>query len=427
MIIRRFDMNFVSAGMIIMVSLAVPIGASAQSLNMAIEATLANSPNIAAASAAVNLDESNLQGARAASLSTLAVNGSYGVSNADFGGGYKTIYPRALSLAWERRLFDGGAALARISAAEFALAAQNGQMINTRNNLIVEVVEAYCNLYAARQVQTYSEEALVATTRLARDAGLQFSAGEISIADKATAEAAMHRAKAALTNAQGIVKSQDANLYRLTGKHFTTIDLNQPLPPLPAGEAFAKETAKENHPLLASQRAAVAASEAQVRIASAARAPNISLSARATSVRDQFLAGYKSDDVGAYVNFSMPLWDSGRAESLQGSARAGRDIARANLRAAERMVEMGVTQSYAMLEAANGAKAAALAALDASQISANATEAQMRVGEKPIIDVLEARARLTEAQAELAKANAALITARYKIIAATGAQINMAQ
>jgi len=44
----------------------------------------------------------------------------------------------------------------------------------------------------------------------------------------------------------------------------------------------------------------------------------------------------------------------------------------------------------------------------------------MRVGQRPLKDVLEARRDLTMANMELAKAQAALIVSKYKIIAAVG-------
>lgn len=413
-------------GSILFANFATTQMANAQSLQGTIDAAIATEPNLAAMRANTEIEEARLNGARAAAKSSLGVQGSYGASNADFGGGYKTIYPRALMLAWERRIFDGGAALARIEASEFALAARNGQYLNAKNGLIVETAEAYLNLHTALQGRNYANDALTSAQRMARDAGLQFSAGEVAIDEKALAEAALHRAEAANAAANGQIKIAAANLYRLSGIEFPQSNINfeidaKPLN-IPATEAQAKEIAKENHPILASAKAQIAASEAQLRIANSARMPNVSISARANTVRDQFLAGYKSDDVGAYINFSMPLWDNGRTNSEQQSARASLGASRASLRAAERNIEMGVTAAYANYETQKSAAIAAKSALEATQVAFKSIEAQMRVGEKPVSDLLDAQAKLTSAQTENARANSALILARYKIMHAIGAE-----
>lgn len=422
---RTQKRKVILVGVLIAASLTFK-NSSAQTLQTAIEAAIANEPRLAAMRANTEIEEAKLLGARAADKSSFSVYGSYGASNSDFGGGYKNIYPRALSLAWEKRIFDGGAALSRIEASQFSLTARNAEYINARNGLIVETAEAYLGLNTALKARDYAKEALATAQRMARDSGLQFNAGEVAIDEKALAEAALHRAEAALANANSQIIVAGANLYRLSGIKFVeanqSLDTNLRPLNIPATKDQALAIARESHPIILSSKAQLAAQEAQLRIANSARMPNISISARANTVRDQFLAGYKSDDVGAYINFSMPLWDNGRASSAQQSARAGLAAARANLRAIEREIEMGVTAAYANYEAQKAASQAAKASMDAVQIAHKSIEAQMRVGERPISDVLEAQARLTAAQLEHTRVNSALIIARYKIIQAIGAE-----
>lgn len=398
---------------------------SAQSLQSAIDAALSSEPGLAAARSGLEIEEARLAGARAENRSSLGLQGSWGASNADFGNGYKTIYPRTLMLAWEKRIFDGGAALARIDASMFSVAARNGQYLFARNNLVYETAEAYLGLYIALNGRNHANDALNSAQRMARDARLQFDAGEVAIDEKALAEAAVSRAEAALANANGLVKLAHANLFRLTNIQHNEQTLVIDTKPLniPATETQAKEIAKENHPLLASSKAQLAASEAQLRLAQSSRMPNVSISARANTVRDQFLAGYKTDDIGAYVNFSMPLWDNGRINSELQGERASVGANRASLLAAERNVLMGVTNAYTNYETQKVTQTAAKSSLEAMQIAHKSIEAQMRVGEKPISDLIEAQAKLTAAQVELVKANSNLILARYRILLAIGGEL----
>lgn len=413
---------------VIALPIAVPFAAAAQtataqandSLQAAIEAALSSEPAYQAQGAMLSVAQARYHMAKAASRSNIGIQGSYGATRSDFGAGNVEIYPRNLAIAWERRLFDGGRALSQVSASEFNVAAQNGEYANARNMLIAEVAESYANVVTATKGKIYAQDNLAANQRYARDAGLQFQAGEIPVSEKAMADAALANAQAMFANANGNLTVAKANLRRLTGRDFDNANFENVPAFIPNKLEDAKSQALENHPMLAAAKARFEAANAMVRASYAERSPNISIQARASSVRDQFLAGYRNDEVGAFVNFSMPLYTSGRISSGIDLARANRDAARAQNEAISRQIIMGVEQAYAGFDAANANLVAARAGLNARQIARNSVEAEMRVGQRPIKDLLDAQRDLTAAQTEMARAEGALITAKYRVIAAIG-------
>ncbi len=390
------------------------------SLQIAIEKALLNDAIFARISISKDIEKAKLKNTKANEASSLGIYGSYGASNADFGAGYKEIYPRALAIAWEKRLFDGGQSLAKINAQEFQIAATNGEVLNARGELIIEVVEAYNNFYVAQKAVEFAKDNIEANARFARDAKLQFDAGETAISQKAMADAALAKAKAILANAEGQLKIADANLFRLTQSNFANLSLNNIVPNFPAGQNIAIEQAKSSHPLLAAAKARLGQAEAQYKIANAYYSPKITLSARAQTVRDQFLAGYKSDDYGAYINFSMPIDATRKIKTGIDVSRNYKEQARFALIAAERGVEMSIKQAYANYESAKLQKQASDEGVNALLLVMKSTEAEMRVGQRPMWDVLEARKNLTEALMEQAKSEANLINAKYKIVQAIG-------
>ncbi|MBN8649575.1 MAG: TolC family protein [Caulobacterales bacterium] len=396
------------------------IGQNALTLQSAIEKALASEPKFASIAINQEIEKARLKNTKANDASSLAIQGTYGASNADFGMGYKEIYPRALALAWEKRIYDGGQALAKVNAQEFQIAATNGEVLNARGALILEVVDAYANYYVAQKSLEFAKNNFDANARFARDAKLQFEAGETALSEKAMADAALARSKAILAQSEGQLKIAGANLYRLTQENISFATLDGIKPDLPAGQNFAIEQAKESHPLLAAAKARLGQAEAQYKIVNSNYSPKISISARAQTVRDQFLAGYKSDDIGAFINFTMPIDTVGRVKTGLEMARNYKEQARLGLNAAMRNIEMGIIQSYANYDAAKAQLEAGKAAEIALLQAMKSTEAEMRVGQRPIWDVLEARKNLTEGQMELARAEANLLTAKYKIIHAAG-------
>ncbi len=392
----------------------------AQDINVAIDAAIKSEPKFQAFSLNSDIQKSRLKGVKADAKPSLGLQGTYGAANANFGAGYKEIYPRSLAIAWEMRLFDGGQSLAKIKSEDFALAATNAQIVNSRNQLIAETAEAYSNYYVAQKSLEFAKDNLDANARYARDAKLQFEAGETAVSEKAFADASYARAKALYAQIDGQKQIAAANLYRLTGMNLENVTLEAASPQIPASFEMAKEEARAKHPLLIAANANIAQADAQYKIANSSYAPKVTLSARATTIRDQFLAGYRADDYGAYVNVTMPLYSYGRISSGIDAAKIGKQQAELGLNAALRGVDMGVTQSYANFSASLAQKDAAIAAQDASAIALKSVEAEMRVGQRPLKDVLEARRDLTMANMELAKAQAALIVSKYKIIAAVG-------
>lgn len=392
----------------------------AQDINVAIDAAIKSEPKFLAFSLNSDLQKSRLKSVKADAKPSLGLQGSYGGVNADFGLGYKEIYPRSLAIAWEMRLFDGGQSLAKINAEDFALAATNAEIVNSRNQLVVETAEAYSNYYVTQTSLEFAKDNLDANARYARDAKLQFEAGETAVSEKAFADASYARAKALYAQIEGQKQMAGANLYRLTGMNFENTSLDGALVQIPASISMAKEAAQEKHPLLIAANARLARADAQYKIANSSYAPKVTLSARATTIRDQFLAGYRADDYGAYVNVTMPLYSYGRISSGIDAAKIGKQQAQLGINATKRGVEMGITQAYANFNSALAQKDAAISAQEASTIALKSVEAEMRVGQRPLKDVLEARRDLTMANMELAKAQAALIVAKYKIIAAVG-------
>lgn len=400
------------------------------SLDEAIAAALANEPQLLAKDSMVGLAEARLKSAKADGKSQIGINGTYGISHAKIGvdgmipfKDFSDIYPRSLAIAWERRLYDGGASLAKVSEADFNLAAENGEYKNARNQLVVDVVSAYSDVAVAYQGLQFAKDNLTAVERFAHDAGLMFKAGEIPVSEKAGADARLAQAQAQYAGAEAQASMANANLLRLTNRAIENPVFVNKAPQLPASEQHAREFALENHPLLAAGRARVEAAKAMVKAANANYLPQVSAQVRGATIRDQFLPGYKQDEVGAYLNFSMPLYTSGKISSGVSQARYGLEAATRANQATERAINMGISQSYAGFYGAMAQVKAANAALDARLVAMKSVEAEMRVGERPMADVLDAQKNLTEAKMEVAKANAALLVAKYRIVAAMGGDI----
>lgn len=401
----------------------------AQTLDDAIAAALANEPEFLANSAMVDVAKSQKDMALANNRSTIGLVGSTGINKAKLGiepnvpSNYKKIYPHSLAIAWEKKIFDGGAALSQIQEADFNLAAANSELLNKKNQLIIDVVNAYLGLIVANENVQYASDNVEASKKSFDDATKMFNAGEVAVSQKAAAEASYYQAISLLSSSNAQLQAAKSNLMRLTNRGFDNVTIPRGVN-ISQDMESAREYALKNHPLILAADARYEAAKAKLKSAKANNWPTITASVRASSLKDQFFYNYKSDDYGAYLNFSMPLYDGGRISAGSNMALAGVNAASAQKLATERAVNMGVNTSYSDYNSATSSLAAAKAAVEARKLALKSVQAEMRVGQRPVSDVLDAQRDLTAAQMQLAKANADLIVSRYKILASMGEDLS---
>ena len=264
-----------------------------------------------------------------------------------------------------------------------------------------------------------SQAHLAAVARFERDASLQFEAGEVSrsVVSLATARRAQAEADLdAATNANLLARSE---LTRLIGTNVSVATLPERYPTIPSNLAAALPVLRD-HPALKAAEAQIDASRSSVRQASGRGGPQIVGGVRGVHVRDEFLPDYRNDGVEVYVRFGQPLWDGGARKAAVVGARASVGEAEATKALTQRALEHGLRQAYANRETALSQVQAASAMVAASRVALDSMEAEFRLGERPLVNVLAARRDLTQAEGALVRARGNFILSHWWIDAALG-------
>ena len=173
--------------------------------------------------------------------------------------------------------------------------------------------------------------------------------------------------------------------------------------------------ALQTSPALVAAQAQARAADAGVRYAQADRLPSLALTATASSARDQFFPGYRADGVTVGVQGRWTLFAGGLINGKISEARAGARGAQSGVDSARAQVREAVTSAW---EDVRTARALVEAAADQATAAASALDSvrnEVRVGQKPTLDLLDAEREALAAQSAGVAARGGAVTAAYRL------------
>lgn len=393
-------------------------------LEQAIAEAEAHAPAIVAADADRDAASARTTQARSQGLPSAAITGTIGVGRLDPGGFFglqaADVTPRAAAVMVEQPLFSGGrvgAAVARTRAGE-RMAGASAQGV--RAGIAAQVAEAYGAVLVAQERVRLLDALTAATTELLRHANERFKVGDAPHTDVAQAEARLGEARAQRAGAQGVAMVARARLANLIGRDAGVLAALPEPPSVPADLDEAILAAQAQSPAMAQAQAALDAAFAAERGAKAERLPTVGAFAEASTVRDQFFPGYRGDSATVGIRARWQIFDSGRVNGQVAEASAAVRNARAQLVAARDQVVEAVTGGYAAVQSTELVEQAVLQQQAAADEAVRNVRDEVKVGQKPQIDLLNALRDAAAAGMSVIKARADRVTAAYRINAVLG-------
>jgi len=400
-------------------SVAAPAGASAMTLPEAIALARRANPGLAQVQAQSDAAAARLAQARAGRLPSLTLSAASAKGTTDLGGffgfGQGDVAPRAASLQLRQPLFTGGGLSAAIDQAGEGRTAAQAQAGGAAAMLSADVAAAYVGVLSAQTLLSLSQAQVVQMKAIAGQAELRFKAGEIPRTDLDQALARQAESRAGLARAEGGLARSRA--------HFTAVVGAEPdgLEPLPAppsspvspDEAIAR--APLSRPPLPAPHAAQRGGRAGVRYARAERLPSLAMTATASTARDQFFPGYSADGVTVGVEGRWTLFAGGAVSGRVDEANAALAGARAGLEAAQAQVRESVIGAWGDAATARAVLLAATDQVSAATSALDSVRNEVRVGQKPVLDLLDAEREALAAQASLVAARGDLTVSAYRL------------
>ena len=407
----------------------------ADDLREALVAAYNTNPTLQAARAEQRANDENVPIQRAAGLPSVSANGTHtelldpGRGPASFASPERQFQGSAtLSVP----IYSGGAVRNAVQAAKVRVEAGQANLRATESSVFSQVVAAYMDVI--------QNEAIVGLNRSnvqVLEVNLQATSDRFEIGDLTRTDVA--QSKARLELARGQTRAAEANLIeareryiRLVGQAPGSLEAPPPLPGLPDTADAAVAVALENNPDLIAAKERSRAAGHDIEVAGAGRLPKIELFTGGNytdyygtlPVFQQFpgapVSPQSNHSANAGARISIPIFQGGRpaAQVRQAQARAGQSLEQEI--EIERAVIAQARSAYSSWQASNQIIASSQSAVEAAALSLEGVRAENSVGNRTILDILNAEQELLNAQVELVRARRNAYVAGFSLLAAMG-------
>ncbi|MFM5929645.1 MAG: TolC family outer membrane protein [Novosphingobium sp.] len=398
--------------------------AGADDLREALTLAYNTNPSLQAARASQRATDESVPIARSAGLPSLSGTASYThiVSGASLNGPDKIL---DLSANLGVPVYSGGAVKNSIRAAETRVMAGQADLRGTESAIFAAVVASYLDVIANEAIvglRRKNVQVLGVNVQSTRD---RFEIGDLTRTDVAQSQSRLAIARSGLEGAEASLAASRERYIQLVGKAPENLQPPPPLTGIPATAEEAVAIALDSNPDLIAARTRSKAAGYDSAGAGAGRLPRVSVFAGAD--RTDYLGSLGGGalnqvSTGAQVGVraSIPIFSGGLPAAQQRQARARESATIENEIAAEREVIATVRSAYTQWQAANAVIVSSQTAVDAASLSLEGVRAENSVGNRTILDILNAEQELLNAQVQLVSARRNAYVAGFNLLSAMG-------
>lgn len=408
--------------------------AQAQSIEQTLVQAYRNNPDLNAARAGVRVANEGvpaaLSGYRPSVNATVTAAGQYTQSSVGTSGytgtpgserSFRSL-PRAATLSVTQPLYDGNRTTSSVRQADQNVLVARETLRNTEQTVLLASATAHMNVLreqAVLDLRRRNVEVLREQLRATRD---RFNVGEVTRTDVALAESALQAAIATATGAESDLANARAVYLQqvgvLPGRLVPARTIERLLPRNLDGAVIAGQS---EHPAIRGARHGADAQQLQVRIAESALYPTLGMSASITRAAEQSSSSGQSLSASVGLTLTIPIFaNGGRDYATIRAAKEAYGQRRIQIETAAASVRQAVMQSWAALEASRAQIQAAEVQVRSQEIAVNGIREEYKVGQRTIIDVLNATQTLTEARVALVRAQRDRVVLSYSVLSAMG-------
>lgn len=427
-------------------ALTQPSLARADTLQEALTAAYVNNPSLAAARANQRATDEGVAIQRSAGRPNVGATGQY-LEFVDQSSTSSFSPDRAINgqLNLGVPIYSGGAvrngvrgAIARVEAGRAGLRA-------AESDIFTQTVAAYMDVLRGQAVvglQANQVDVLSVNVQATSD---RFEIGDLTRTDVAQSQARLALAQSDLRGAEATLIGARETYARLTGMAADDLQPPPPLPGFPPNVETAVDIALEQNPDIIAALDRSRAAGFDVDVAGAARLPRVSVITGGTY--NNYLGSISTTGVPVGpvdptdptspigpvavipqtntavqvgVQLSVPLFQGGLPAAQRRQAQAREGAALETVIATERLVIAQVRSAWASWQAASAVIASTQTAVDAATLSLEGVQAENSIGNRTILDVLNAEQELLNARVQLVTARRNAYVAGFQLLAAMG-------
>lgn len=320
-------------------------------------------------------------------------------------------------------LFDGFRTYNNIKGAEALVEAGRENLRNQEITVLLNAVTYYMNTVRDAAIVKLRQNNVKVLTEQLRATEDRFKVGEVTRTDVAQAQSGLASAQADLSIAQGTLYGDEAFFAQFIGH--PPVNLKDPGPPtrrLPNTLQGAIEIAEAESPGILAAIFNERAQQHQVKAVKGQLLPTLSLNASQSWTNQPFglpQVAYE-EETRVYGQLSVPLYEGGSVSAQIRQAIETLSQMRQNVDAQRELARANVSSQWGLIIAARGNVAAGKSAVDATRIALEGVREEEKVGQRTILDVLNAEQQFLNAGVNLVSFQRDLVVASYGVLAYMG-------
>ena len=326
------------------------------------------------------------------------------------------------SLIITQPLWDGFRTLGRVHEAEATFRSLDHRVMDNATSLALDAIIAHVDVLRRTEIYDLAKENVTAHEDILIKARQRADQGVDTMADVSQAQSRLARAKSALSEAEAFLRIGEDTYARLTDHRLVGVELAPVTMPEEMYESPDQvlEKARAGNPKLAAFKEDVEAARARKQQAEANYSPSIDIEAGPSySDRDARHDLFTSEfGVAAVVRWNLFNSMADVNESKAAAARIRQ--ARQGLYDFNDELKLLVEESWTQLKSAQEQLDFYNEAVDYNLSTRDAYQEQFVLGQRSLLDVLDAENELFNSSSQAATANGNALIAAYRLKALTG-------
>ncbi len=384
-------------------------------------------PDLQAQRAYLRSVDENVSIAKSGYRPTIALTGQYTDSNTDSNRNPSEDgrTSQALGATISQPLFSGFSTVNSVKSADKAVRAEQYNLSNYEQTIFLSASEAYLNVVrdeAIVDLQKNNEKLLKKQLDETRE---RFNVGELTRTDVAQAKSSYSQAIASRISAEGTLEVSKAVYKQVIGKDPT--NLTEPTNIhtfLPATFDRALSYTLDNNFGVLQAKEVLNSKEYAVKANYGSLAPQIAATGSATKSKANSKhhgdPNTTIDDITWGINASVPLYDAGENRARIRQSKYAKWQAQEQVASAKRAAVSSVTGSWESMVAYDAQIKALIDRVDANKIALDGVKKEEALGNRTILDVLDAYQTLLNSQVEVVKARREYYLSAMQVMQAMG-------
>jgi outer membrane protein len=416
--------NIGMAALAALLTFALPGRAGAETLPQALAATYKFNPRLDAARATQRaVDEEvpralsgyrpSITGSADTSYEKQITDGALGHSNTD-------TNPRGYTIGAVQPLFRGFRTVSAVSAAEATARAGWETLRITETSVLLEAVTAFGDVVRDTAIVRLRENNVTVLTRDLRATQDRFNVGEVTRTDVAQAQARRAAAVAALDLARANLKTSRATFERVVGHPPSNLVEAQATKLVPKTVQESVEVSSRENPNVVSALYREQAARFGVDLIRGELLPTVQLETNYTKRFEPSASIDTSETTLVTGRVTVPFYTGGEVQARVRQAKHTHIQRLQEIEQARTEVQAQVVTAWSQLQAAQAAVESDVTAVEANRIALAGVREEERVGQRTLLDVLNAEQELLNAEVNLATDRRNLMVASYAVLSTMG-------